>query len=119
MSATEFAGFVGAGLAAAAYVPQIWHLIGAQCSAGLSRLAFGVWLTSSVLVTSHAVAMGAGVFIALGATQILATGLILAYTIKYQNSSCLIHVPSEPVLAAASGPILVINPDGEPPAAAC
>lgn len=118
MSATEFAGFVGAGLAAAAYVPQIWHLIGAHCSAGLSRLAFGVWLTSSVLVTSHAVAMGAGVFIALGATQILATGLILAYTIKYQHSTCLIHLPPDPVLAAASGPI-VVNSEDEPSAAAC
>lgn len=93
MGPTEFAGFVGAGLAAAAYVPQIWHLITAHCSAGISRLAFGVWLTSSLLVTSHAVAMGAAVFIALGATQVLATGLILRYTIKYQGSQCRSHVP--------------------------
>lgn len=113
MSATEFAGFVGAGLAAAAYVPQIWHLVRAHCSAGLSRFAFGVWLASSVLVTSHAVAMGAAVFIALGTTQMLATGLILAYTIKYQNSRCLTHLPPKPVLAGTSGPIMV-SADDEP-----
>lgn len=94
MGLMELAGFVGAGLAAAAYVPQIWHLIRARCSAGLSRLAFGVWLTSSLLVTSHAVAMGAGVFIALGATQIVATALIMAYTIRYQHSPCLSHQAS-------------------------
>lgn len=92
MGATEVAGFLGAGLAAAAYVPQIWHLIRAHCSAGLSRFAFGVWLTSSLLVTSHAVALGAVVFMALGATQILATALILIYTIKYQHSRCLTHL---------------------------
>src|SRR5690242_13712692 len=44
LTATEIAGFVGAGLAGAAYVPQISHLIKARCSAGISRLAFEVWL---------------------------------------------------------------------------
>ncbi len=94
MRLMDLAGFLGAGLAAAAYVPQIWHLARARCSAGLSRLAFGVWLTSSLLVTSHAVAMGAGVFIALGATQTVATASIMAYTIKYQHSPCMSHQES-------------------------
>jgi hypothetical protein len=40
LTATEFAGFAGAGLAGAAYVPQISHLVRARCSAGISRLAF-------------------------------------------------------------------------------
>ena len=44
---TQIGGFVGAGLAGAAYVPQISHLIRARCSAGISRLAFGVWLLAS------------------------------------------------------------------------
>jgi len=38
LTATEIAGFAGAGLAGAAYVPQISHLIRARCSAGISRL---------------------------------------------------------------------------------
>ena len=40
LRATELAGFIGAGLAGAAYVPQIWHLTRERCSAGLSRVAF-------------------------------------------------------------------------------
>ena len=90
---TELAGFIGAGLAGAAYVPQISHLIRAHCSAGISRVAFGVWLAASLLVTTHAVAIGATVFIALGAIQLAATALILVYATKYANSYCAIHLP--------------------------
>ena len=36
LTATEIAGFAGAGLAGAAYIPQISHLIRARCSAGIS-----------------------------------------------------------------------------------
>ncbi|MGH9248587.1 MAG: PQ-loop domain-containing transporter [Acidimicrobiales bacterium] len=53
LRATELAGFIGAALAGAAYVPQIWHLISERCSAGLSRVAFAVWLAASLLVTTH------------------------------------------------------------------
>ena len=93
LRATELAGFIGAGLAGAAYVPQIWHLISAHCSAGLSRIAFGAWLAASLLVTAHAVAIKATVFIALGAIQLAATALILVYATKYEHSYCAIHLP--------------------------
>lgn len=91
--ATELAGFIGAGLAGAAYVPQIWHLIRAHCSAGLSRLAFGTWFAASLLITIHAVASGAVVFVVLGASQLVATTLVLVYTTKYQHSYCWSHSP--------------------------
>jgi hypothetical protein len=91
--ATEVAGFVGAGVAGAAYVPQIWHLISAQCSAGISRVAFGAWLAASLLVTMHALAIHAVVFIMLGAIQLAATALILVYSTKYAHSYCAIHFP--------------------------
>ena len=90
---TEIAGFIGAGLAGAAYVPQISHLIRAHCSAGISRLAFGVWLVSSLLVTTHAIAIQAGVFIVLGGIQVVATVLICIYAKAYENSYCDIHRP--------------------------
>ena len=48
LTATQVAGFAGAGLAGAAYVPQLSHLIKGRCSAGISRLAFAVWLLASV-----------------------------------------------------------------------
>ena len=101
LRATELAGFIGAGLAGAAYVPQIWHLTRERCSAGLSRVAFAVWFAASVLVTSHAVAIGATVFIALGAIQLSATALILFFSTRYANSYCASHLPA--VLVA--GPV--------------
>jgi hypothetical protein len=91
--ATELAGFIGAGLAGAAYVPQISHLIRAHCSAGISLFAFAVWLVASLLVTSHAIAIRASVFIVLGVIQVVATTLICIYAKVYENSYCGIHRP--------------------------
>src|SRR5262249_49265465 len=96
MSTTEIAGFVGAGLAGAAYVPQISHLIRARCSAGISRLAFEVWLLASLLPTARAVAIHAGVFIALGGIQIVATTLIMLYATRYKDTPCPSHLPRPP-----------------------
>ena len=96
LTATQIAGFAGAGLAGAAYVPQISHLIRARCSAGISRLAFEVWLLASVLVTARAIAIHAGVFIVLGGIQIVATTLIVAYAARYKDTPCPIHLPGQP-----------------------
>ena len=94
LTATQIGGFVGAGLAGAAYVPQISHLVRARCSAGISRLAFGVWLLSSLLITARAVAIGAGVFIVLGAIQIVATALIVVCAARYKDTPCPSPSPS-------------------------
>src|SRR5262249_7849918 len=59
LTATQIGGFIGAGLAGAAYAPQISHLIRTRCSAGISRLAFGLWLLASSLVTPRAIAIHA------------------------------------------------------------
>ena len=96
MTATEIAGFAGAGLAGAAYVPQIAHLVRARCSAGISRLAFAVWLLSSVLITARAIAIGAAVFVMLGGIQIVATTLIVLYAIRYKDTPCPSHSPARP-----------------------
>jgi len=96
LAITEIAGFAGAGLAGAAYVPQISHLIRARCSAGISRLAFEVWLLASLLTTARAVAIGAGVFIALGGIQIVATALIMVCAARYKDTPCPVHLPGQP-----------------------
>ena len=88
LTSTELVGFAGAGLAGAGYVPQISHLVKAHCSAGISRSASELWLLASLLTTVRAVAIGAGVFIALGATQIVATALVLRYATRYQATPC-------------------------------
>jgi hypothetical protein len=104
LTATEIAGFVGAGLAGAAYVPQISHLIRARCSAGISRLAFAVWLVASVLVTARAVAIHAGVFIALGGMQIVATALIMLFAARYKDTPCPVHLSPPPRAKTATQP---------------
>jgi hypothetical protein len=93
MTITELGGFAGVGLAGAAYVPQISHLIRARCSAGISQLAFGGWLLASLLITARAVAIGAAVFVALGGIQIAATTLVMRYAARYKDTRC----PSHPV----------------------
>lgn len=93
LTVTEIAGFIGVGLAAAAYVPQIWHLVRVHCSAGISRLAFCLWLGATLLVTTNAIATGATVFVVLGGVQIVATALILLYTTKYRSTYCAGHTP--------------------------
>ncbi len=93
LTATEVAGFAGAGLAGAAYVPQISHLIRARCSAGISRLAFEAWLLASVLTTARAIAIHAGVFIALGGIQIVATMVIMLCATRYKDTPCPSHPP--------------------------
>jgi len=103
LTATEIAGFVGAGLAGAAYVPQISHLIRARCSAGISRLAFAIWLLASVLTTARAIAIHAGVFITLGGIQIVATALIMLYAARYKDTPCPSHLPGQPTAKAATG----------------
>ena len=101
MAITEIAGFAGAGLAGVAYVPQISHLIRARCSAGISRLAFAVWLLSSVLITARAIAIGAGVFVVLGGIQIVATALIMLCAIQYKDTPCSTHISGRPTTETA------------------
>lgn len=105
LTVTEIAGFAGAGLAGAAYVPQIAHLVRARCAAGVSRLAFEVWLLASVLTTARAIAIHAGVFIVLGGIQIVATALIMLCAARYKDTSCPVHLPCQPMAKATeTGP---------------
>jgi hypothetical protein len=104
LTVTEIAGFTGAGLAGAAYVPQISHLIRARCSAGISRLAFAVWLVASLLVTARAIAIHAGVFIVLGGIQIVATALIMLLAARYKDTACPSHLSRLPRAKTATRP---------------
>jgi PQ loop repeat protein len=93
LTATQIAAFVGVGFAGAAYVPQVWHLVRAHCSAGISRFAFCLWLGASLLITTHAIATQAAAFIVLGVVQIAATTAILLFATKYASSYCGGHKP--------------------------
>ena len=115
MTVTEIAGFAGAGLAGAAYVPQIRHLVRAHCSAGISPPAFEVWLLAALLTTAHAIAIHAGAFIVLGGIQIVATALIMFYAAQYKDTACLSHFPGQPAAKAAVG----TRTPGSEPGARC
>jgi uncharacterized protein with PQ loop repeat len=103
LTITEIAGFAGAGLAGAAYVPQISHLIRARCSAGISRLAFEIWLLASFLTTARAIAIHAAVFIVLGGIEIVATALIMFYAARYKDRPCPVHLPRQTGATTATG----------------
>ena len=91
---SELIGLTGASLAGYAYLPQISHLVRDQCSAGISRSAFTIWLLASILVTVHAILLPAVVFIALGAIQIGAITTILIYSARYRGLVCSTHLRS-------------------------
>jgi hypothetical protein len=103
LTITQIAGFTGAALAGAAYVPQISHLVRGRCSAGISQLAFEVWLLASVLTTVRAIAIHAGVFIVLGGIQTVATALIMLCAIRYKNTPCPVHLPHQPAATTTTG----------------
>jgi uncharacterized protein with PQ loop repeat len=88
---SEVVGLSGALLAGYAYLPQISHLIREHCSAGLSERAFVLWLGASLLMTVHAITIGAVVFIVLGIQQIACTGTIAFYCRRYRDQACPSH----------------------------
>jgi uncharacterized protein with PQ loop repeat len=61
----EILGIAGITISMLAYVPQVVHLGKEQCSAGISRRAWAMWLVASLLVGAVAVHRGDLVFIAL------------------------------------------------------
>jgi len=93
---SELIGLTGASLGGYAYLPQISHLIREQCSAGISRSAFTIWLLASVLMTVHAILLPALVFMALGAIQIVAITTILLYSARYRGLVCPTHALGPP-----------------------
>jgi len=84
---TNWIGFLGTILVILAYMPQVLHLINAQCSAGISIKAYVMWLLSSALLFAHAFTIRDPVFIALQSYQLGATTTIVFFAKKYENSA--------------------------------
>lgn len=88
MQFTQILGFIGSGLVIVAYVPQISHLINKACSQGISMRAYALWLASSALLLTHAIAIGSTVFILLQSLHLVATATIFAYSYKSLGKAC-------------------------------
>ncbi|HET8709387.1 MAG TPA: PQ-loop repeat-containing protein [Candidatus Saccharimonadales bacterium] len=84
-------GFIGSIISAAAYVPQIYHLVHERCTAGLSKRAFGLWLVASVLMLVNALYIGSPVFVFLTSVQTVATAIIFGFTVAYNGKVCEYH----------------------------
>ena len=87
----EWLGFAGITLSVLAYLPQIIHLIKEHCSAGLSPKAYCMWVVSSVLLLTYAIAKNDPVFILLQGYQAGAAALIFYYCLRYKSQLCEEH----------------------------
>jgi uncharacterized protein with PQ loop repeat len=105
----ETLGFVGTGLVAAAYIPQIHHLIKEHCSAGISVKAYVLWFIASVFFVIHAPMIIDAVFIGVQLVNLLAISIILVFARKYEKQICQTHLATQLGLSnsLASGGCLV------------
>jgi lipid-A-disaccharide synthase-like uncharacterized protein len=90
-SFTEILGILGTVAVAVGYLPQIRHLARERCSAGVSIVAWEVWLLASLLILSHAFAMFDLVFITLQGVQIVAIASIISLARRFRGMTCTFH----------------------------
>ncbi len=88
---SQILGFLGTVIVAIGYLPQIRHLAKEHCSAGVSMVAWQIWLLSSILIFSHAFEMLDLVFMTLQAVNIVAIILTISLARRYQGMVCAIH----------------------------
>lgn len=91
MELTQILGFVGTFIIAAAYIPQIYHLIRNHCAYGLSISAWTLWLLATILVVPQALAVGDKVFVVLLGIHIIAISFILIFSYFHQDRICEKH----------------------------
>jgi hypothetical protein len=84
----ELLGIAGISIGMLAYVPQVVHLAWEHCSAGVSGRAWAMWLTSSLLIGALALHRHDPVFIALQASSLTSTAIIVFLTHRYRGMNC-------------------------------
>lgn len=92
MNAFQILGFIGTGVVALAYIPQIHHLIKQHCSAGISIRAYVLWFFASLLFLAHATMNRDVVFIVVQVINLVAIFVIVIYARKYETRMCLAHL---------------------------
>jgi len=101
---SQILGFLGTVTVVIGYLPQVRHLAREHCSAGVSIVAWQVWLLASFLIFSHALEVVDPVFIALQSVHIVAIILIISLARRYRGRTCAFHrtQASRSVASAAS-----------------
>ncbi|HVS87172.1 MAG TPA: PQ-loop repeat-containing protein [Candidatus Acidoferrum sp.] len=92
MKLYQLFGLTGTLVVAAAYVPQIRHLIKEHCSAGISVRAYSLWFLASLLFLVHAFMIKDVVFVFVQVLNLAAICAIVIYCKRYANEMCLMHL---------------------------
>jgi lipid-A-disaccharide synthase-like uncharacterized protein len=87
----ELLGVAGISIGVLAYVPQVVHLWREHCSSGISARAWAMWLTSSLLIGALALHRHDPVFIALQASSLTSTAVIVLLAHRYRGMTCEAH----------------------------
>lgn len=101
----QILGFLGTVTVAIGYLPQVRHLARERCSAGVSIVAWQIWLLSSLLILSHAFERFDLVFITLQIVHLVAIILIISLAKRYRGMTCAFHrlLAGQPVGSATGG----------------
>ena len=91
MRLSQILGLVGTCIVAAAYIPQIRHLIKEHCSAGISIRAYALWFLAALFFLAYAGMIGDIVFIIAQVLNLAAICLIVIYSKRYENKLCIMH----------------------------
>jgi uncharacterized protein with PQ loop repeat len=91
MRLSQILGLVGTCIVAAAYIPQIRHLIKEHCSAGISIRAYSLWFLAALFFLAYAGMIGDIVFIIAQVLNLAAICAIVIYAKRYENKLCIIH----------------------------
>lgn len=92
MDVSQILGLLGTVLVAAAYVPQIHHLLKEHCSAGISIRAYALWFLASALFLTHATMIMDVVFIGVQLINLVAICIIVCYAKRYERQICESHL---------------------------
>jgi uncharacterized protein with PQ loop repeat len=91
MRLSQILGLVGTCIVAAAYIPQIRHLIKEHCSAGISIRAYALWFLAALFFLAYAGMIGDIVFIVAQVLNLAAICAIVIYAKRYENKLCIMH----------------------------
>jgi uncharacterized protein with PQ loop repeat len=89
MKLSQILGLAGTSIVAAAYIPQIRHLIKEHCSAGISIRAYSLWFLGAFL--AYAGMIRDIVFIIAQVLNLVAICAIVIYARSYENKFCIMH----------------------------
>lgn len=94
MTSLELLGLTGTLIVAAAYVPQIVHLVRRRCACGISVGAWSLWLLSALLIFPNALLSKNVVFVATQTVNLLAVAFIVSFAHFHHGKRCPVHPPS-------------------------